>query len=280
VLPQPLTTVKSPLVIFAAISVNAVSPEFVNVTKLGELADPASCGAKLSEAGESVSVATEAPRPVSEVFCVPAESARVKTPFRVPAAVGEKTINTLQLTPGARSAAQVFAVIWKSPETAGVCSVADTPPVFETVMLCAGVVWPTISRPKSMLSGFRTTEAGAAPIPVRVAVDWPPAIFANTVSAPLFIPGAAAKKTTCAVQLPLTATGAPVQLSVSWNDPVVMMPATTSGAVPLLLMVMVLAELALPITWLGKLSACGSTAICALTGGAAVSKGISQIPRP
>jgi hypothetical protein len=57
----------------------------------------------------------------------------------------------------------------------GVCRVAAVPPVFEMVMFCAALVAPTLVDGKLNVSGVNTIVAAAMPVPVRVAVAWPPA---------------------------------------------------------------------------------------------------------
>ena len=54
--PQPLTTVKSPAVMLAAINISGESPELISVTCWVALAVFNCVAAKLSEAGDSASV--------------------------------------------------------------------------------------------------------------------------------------------------------------------------------------------------------------------------------
>ena len=67
----------------------------------------------------------------------------LKLPARVPEAVGANATDTVQPTPAASVAPQVFAVIVKSPVTTGFCNVAATPPVFEIAIFCAALTTPT-----------------------------------------------------------------------------------------------------------------------------------------
>ena len=143
-LPQLLTTVKSPLVICAAISVSAASPELVSVTCWVALAVFNCCAAKVRLSGASASVAGSTPTPVSDAVCVPTLSVMLKLPVRVPEAVGRNSTETVHPTLDASVVPQVFAERMKSPVATGVCKLAVTPPVLEIVIFCAVLVAPTL----------------------------------------------------------------------------------------------------------------------------------------
>ena len=118
-LPQELTTLKSPLVICAAIRARGRSPELVSVICWAVLAVVSGWAAKVSDDGESASVAGEVPMPVSVAVWVPASSVMERFPVRLPEAVGLNAMETVQPELGFRVAPQVFAVRMKSPVTVG-----------------------------------------------------------------------------------------------------------------------------------------------------------------
>ena len=142
--PHPFTTVKSPLATCPEISVSAASPALVSVTCWVVVAVFSSCAAKLKVSGASASVAGSKPTPLSDAVCVPALSAMLKLPVRVPPAVGWNATDTVQPDEAPSVAPQVFAVIAKSPVTAGVCRLAVTPPVLDTVIFWAALDDPTL----------------------------------------------------------------------------------------------------------------------------------------
>src|SRR5581483_8873237 len=138
--PQEFVAVKSPALSDAVMSVSATSPELVSVTCCDTLMVPIACCANVSAAGLSVSVAGALPVPEICAVCVPALSAIVSTPVRVPLPVGVKLMESEQAVWGASVAVQVLAAIAKSPVIDGEFSVAGLEPVFATVMICAAAV--------------------------------------------------------------------------------------------------------------------------------------------
>ena len=174
-MPQLFTTVKSPLVICAAMSSSAASPELVSINCWVALVVFNCCAAKLRLSGERESVAGRTPTPVSDAVCVPTLSVMLRVPVRVPEAVGWNSMDTVHPTLDANDEVQVFAEIMKSPVTTGDCSVTVTPPVLEIVIFCAALAAPTLVEVKLSVIGSRRTVAAVVPTPVSAAVACPPA---------------------------------------------------------------------------------------------------------
>jgi len=257
--PQALAATKSPLTICARISVSALSPVFVSVTVCATLVVPTCCAAKLNINGDSPSVAPAAPIPVNDAICVPAESVIEKTPVLEPATVGVNPIATVQPVLAANLAPQVFAVMAKSPVIAGVCSVAETPPVLDTAMFWTGLAeLPNVTVPKLRLVGVRTIAAGAAPTPLSAAVACPPGMFPSSVSVPVLVPVAVGAKTTCTAQLAPAASDTRVQLSVSVKSLVTATLLMINDPPPAFVTVTVCAADDCPAAVAGKLSAAGA----------------------
>ena len=176
--PQLFTTLKSPGVMDAAMSVSGTSPALVSVTCCAALVVVICCCANVRDAGESVSVAGAWPVPVSAAVCVPMLSVMLSVPLRAPAAVGVNAIEIAQAVEAVSVATQVLAVMLKSPVSTGVCSVATVPPVLATVIVCAAVVWFMVVGAKVSEGGVSTMLAGAVPVPLRLTVAWPPPMLA------------------------------------------------------------------------------------------------------
>ena len=113
--------------------------------------------------------------PLREAVWVPESSTMMKVPVRVPEAVGMNAMATVQPVLGASAEPQVLAVILKLPLTDGVWSDAGVPPVFEMVMFCTALVALIGVDGKARVMGFRMMAAGGVPVPMSVAVAWPPA---------------------------------------------------------------------------------------------------------
>ena len=169
-LPHPFTTVKSPLVMSAAISVSGTSPVFVSVTVCTGLAVSSACSPKVNAPGASPSVAIAVPVPSRLAVCVPALSTTVNRPVLLPEAVGLKTNETVHPVCGARLLPQVFCAIVKSPLIVSEVSVARVPPRFETVMFCTALVIPRFVAGKISDTGVSTIAAAAVPLPVSATV--------------------------------------------------------------------------------------------------------------
>ena len=169
-MPQALTTVKSPLVICAAISVSGRSPELTSEICCAALDVVICCAAKVSEGGESASVAGEVPMPIREAVWVPASSTMVKLPLRVPETVGVNATDTVQPTLGPRLAPHVFAANLKSPVREDVCNPRGEVPVFEIVMFRKGLVALITVEAKLTAIGLSTIAAAALASPESDAV--------------------------------------------------------------------------------------------------------------
>jgi hypothetical protein len=100
------------------------------------------------------------------------------------------------------------------------------------------------------------------------------------VSTPLRLPVAVGRKLTRTAQLAFTAIGELVQLSVSLKSPVTVTLLTVREALPVLVTVMVCAELAVATGCGPNVSDTGLRLIAGWVALAAVSNGICQIPRP
>ncbi len=200
-LPHPLTTVKSPLVTCAVMSVKATSPALMIDTVWFALAVLSCCEEKLKEVSERVSVAGLVAVPLRLAVWVPASSTTVKDPERAPVALGAKTIETVHPVCELSVVPQVFAVILKSPETTGVCIPAVALPVFEMVMFCTALVAPTLVTGKVAVVGVRTMAAAGVPVPDSMAVACPPATLPYTVSTPVRAPVEAGANRTCTEQV-------------------------------------------------------------------------------
>ena len=200
--PQSFIAEKFPPLTCTAISVNGLSPAFVRVTVCAADVVDTCCGEKPSIGGDRPSVAAEAPVPFKAAVCVPAESVSEKTPLRRPDAVGVNTIATVHPVDSASVVPQVLAEIAKSPDTTGVCSVAGTPPVLDTVTFSAGLLAePSVTVPKFALLGLSTMAAGRLPVPLSAAVACKsrllPGVLPATVKIPDRDPPAPGENVTC-----------------------------------------------------------------------------------
>jgi hypothetical protein len=173
-----LKSLELPGVMEAVMSVRATPPEFVSVTCCATLVVVICCVAKVSELVESVSVAGALQMPLRSAVCVPTLSVMLSEPERAPLAVGVKEMESVQAVDAASVLPQVLALMAKSPVMTGVCSVAVVPPVLATVMFCASAVWFTMVPGKVSAVGVSTIAAAAVPVPLSVAIAWPPAMFA------------------------------------------------------------------------------------------------------
>ena len=80
---------------------------------------PAGSGEVAAASCTGVCVAGSSPTPLNDAVCVPALSAMLKLPVRVPEAVGRNATDTVHPTPPASVVPHVFTVIAKSPVTTG-----------------------------------------------------------------------------------------------------------------------------------------------------------------
>jgi hypothetical protein len=94
----------------------------------------------------------------------------LKLPVRVPDAVGEKAIETVQPVLAFSEAPQVLAARAKSPVTNGVFKLTGELPVFEIVMFCTALVELIKVEGNVRAIGFRTTLAAGVPVPASAAV--------------------------------------------------------------------------------------------------------------
>jgi hypothetical protein len=82
--------------------------------------------------------------------------------------VGRKATSALQVAPGA-SASQLVATTWKSPCTASSIAPLVDAPVFAIVNLIAGLVSPTVTEPKSAVSGESARAGGPSGVSMGAA---------------------------------------------------------------------------------------------------------------
>ena len=101
--------------------------------------------------------------PVSDAVCVPTLSVTLRVPVRVPEAVGWNSMPTVHPTFDASDEVHVFAERMKPAVTAGVPSVAETPPVLEIVMYCCALVAPTLVEVKLSVIGSRRPSPRLCP---------------------------------------------------------------------------------------------------------------------
>src|ERR1700676_541478 len=116
--PQLLVSAKSPVADMEEIE-SAVVPELCKVTTAPVLDAPTGCETKVSEVGLTLAC-WDVPWPVIAKVCgLPAAlSVMVRTPVRLPSAVGVKVRRTRQLDPAATGEPQAFVwakapVIWR-----------------------------------------------------------------------------------------------------------------------------------------------------------------------
>ena len=251
----------------------------MRVTCWEALTVPTCCAAKVSEDGASASVAGAWPVPESGAVCVPTESVTVSVPFRVPEAVGAKTIPRVQLLFGASVLAQVLADTEKSPVTVSLVNVEGSPPVLAMVTYC-GEDWdPTVVAVKVSEAGVSTIEAGARPVPASETVSCPPFTLPKTVSNPVRAPLCEGSKVTEIWQVPWGASDCPLQLSVSTKSPVMVRLVTLRFRLPASVRVNVCTALTVWSGWPGKVSDAGRM-VAAVGAMPAVARLTCQMPRP
>jgi hypothetical protein len=201
------------------------------------------------------------PVPVRVTLCaLPALSAIVSVPARLPVAVGVNATLRLQLAPAATEAPQLLD--WaKSPLAAMLVMFSVALPTFTSARICAALVVPTSWLPKMRLEAERRT-AGPAPLPIRLTFcGLPPALSAR-LSVPRTTPNAAGVKVTLILQLAAGMREAG-QLFVCAKPPgPVLMEEMLNDAPPTLAKVTVSAGLVTPRAWLLKLKVDGDRLTC------------------
>lgn len=128
----------------------------------------------------------------------------VTVPVRVPAVVGVKVTEIVQLAPAATLVPQL-CVSAKSPEAAIDAMVRAALPELVSFTVCAALVVPSVCEAKVRLVGERVTvgavTTGVSPVPLKVTVCGEPVALSTTVIAPALIPVAVGVKVTETIQL-------------------------------------------------------------------------------
>jgi hypothetical protein len=128
----------------------------------------------------------------------------VTAPVRVPVAVGVNLTLILQLDLTVTDEPHVL-VRENSPRAAMILIFSAAVPVFLNVILCHGLVVPTVCEPKLKYVDDRLTT-GAVPMPVRWTVCGLPLALSVMVIAPVRVPVAVGVNVTLMVQVPSGAT--------------------------------------------------------------------------
>jgi len=148
------------------------------------------------------SVAT-VPVPVSETDCglSTALSIKVTAPGRVPVVVGVNVTETVQEAPTPSEPVQLL--VWaKSPEATMLDSVVEAVPLFETVMVLAALVVPTVWLVKVRLEGEKEIPGTPVPVPVKLTDCGVVAALSVMVMVPVRVFTAVGVKVTEMVQNP------------------------------------------------------------------------------
>lgn len=122
-------------------------------------------------------------------------------PVRDPLAVGENSIEIVQLFCAVSDVEQVLVLMLKSPLICGALSVAVLPPVFATTIFCAALVAPTLVFGKLSNIGVRPTFGSATPLPDNDATTVATVPLVLIEICPLRVPVAVGVKTTLMLQL-------------------------------------------------------------------------------
>jgi len=185
----------------------------------------------------------EAPVPLRLAVWVPALSMTVSVPVRVPVADGVNVTLIVHLAAGDRFPPQLL-VSAKSPVTATLLIVRVADPVLVSVAGCAPLVLPTFVLVKVREAGATLAEF-VTPVPDRAAVWGLPVALSLTVKVAVLLPTAAGVNVTLIVQLAPAAR----------LEPQVWVCAKSPLSVPLIAMLLMLTEEAVPLL---KVSACAA----------------------
>ena len=191
------------------------------------------------------------PVPLRATLCgLPAAlSEMLMVPVLVPAAVGLKVTEIVQLAPALTVVPQVL--VWeKSPLAVMPEMVSEALPVLVRMTVCAVLVLPDIWAVKVREAGDKPTT-GSVPVPVSGQVWGLFAALSEIVRVPERVPIAVGVKDTLIVQLAPGATLAP-QVFDCEKSPLIAMLLMVSAAVPVLVSVTVSGALAVLSGWLGK----------------------------
>jgi len=154
-------------------------------------------------------------------------------------------------------APHVLAVTLKSPVTTGAVNAVTAPPVFETVIICAAVVWFTTVAANVSDPGVNTTAAGAIPVPLNDAVCVPASSV--NVSAPFRTPLAVGVNTTDSEHEACAASVVPQVLALTRKSPITTGTASELAVPPVFETVIVCAAALWPTTVATNVSAPGAS---------------------
>ncbi len=151
------------------------------------VADASGALAKRSEPGEKWRPGSAMPKPTSEAVTLPAPVATVSVPARVPIAEGANSTGIVQLSPlcsvPPHAVPPVTAVVAaKSPVRAGALVATAAGVAFVSENRSDAVELPTVTGPKSSLTGVSNTPVSARPVPVSASVSLAPPVVALRVS--------------------------------------------------------------------------------------------------
>lgn len=127
-------------------------------------------------------------------------SVMVRTPVRVPAAIGEKVTEIVHCEFVARMGGQLF--VWaKSPVIVMLATFNGAPPEFVSVTVAAPLVVPTFCAARDKLAGVTEACGSPIPMPCRDTYCDPPAALSLIARTPAASPMTVGEKSTLNVQL-------------------------------------------------------------------------------
>jgi hypothetical protein len=195
VAPQVFAVIaKSPETIGAP-SVAGTPPMFEIAIFCPALDEPTTTLPKLALDGVSTICAGASPVPLRGTVCGCGRdwSPTIRVPVIVPAVVGSKpTVSAHCECPGS-DVPQPFASVKLGGEIAVWTPVSRASPEFVSRIVCPALAVPTCCAAKVRLTGESVSVAGAAPVPVSVAVNTPDAL--GMVNVPVRVPEAVGIKT-------------------------------------------------------------------------------------
>ncbi len=265
----PLASAKSDACAPATVNAcSATSPgpwlASVSDAELGAAPTLASPNASAAAAGDHASTGRPTtPVPVSVTVCgEPLAFEAMRTlPLAAPAAVGVKTIESVQLAAAGRLEAQLFETA-NAALAAMLESASGAEPLLVSVTVRAPEATPIDWLPKSSVGGASATAgtATAAPVPDRLSTALPLTAFDAIEAVAVRVPTAPGVKLNSAVQVAPGASTAfaahvPETPKSAAAVPVSVVPASVSGAAPLLLTSTLWPALVLPTVWVANVSA-------------------------
>lgn len=195
--PHVVEAEKSPEAAMIWVIERSAAPVLANVTICGAELVPSVCAGNESDDGESEALGAGNASPSPLRATASGLDAALLTiaswPVRAPLALGRKTTDTVQDTPGARDDGQLGDCV-KSPDTenAGAVSSSSAPPVLVIVTNCAPELVPSSCLPKARAAGERLAKGTLEELTLSVALA--PAMLETGVELtwPLIAPAATA----------------------------------------------------------------------------------------